>query len=74
MNNATLFEDEFNEEWWQPELHCAKCNCTFMYSYYPNFPKYPNYCPNCGSKFDKLRKGELTISRYDLVQDGSFKP
>lgn len=68
MNNTTLFEDECNEEWWQPELHCAKCNCTFMWTSYPDFPKYPNFCPNCGSKFDKLRIGEMIIFNYELAQ------
>lgn len=59
--NAILREDESNEEWWQPELHCEECNCTFMWSSYPDFPEYPSFCPNCGKKFTGLRKGKMLI-------------
>ena len=48
MNNI-LIEDDYNEEWWQPELHCKQCGCTFMWSHY-GFSEYPNFCPNCGTK------------------------
>lgn len=59
-----LHEDEFNEEWWQPELHCEDCGCTFMWSYYPNFPKYPKFCPNCGKRFTAVRCGKELLYIY----------
>lgn len=58
-----LREDESNEEWWQPELHCEECGCTFMWSSWPTFSEYPNFCPNCGKKFTQLRKGRKPIYR-----------
>lgn len=57
--NAILREDTHNEEWWQPELHCEKCGCTFMWTYWPDFSDYPKFCPNCGRKFTGLRKGNV---------------
>lgn len=54
--NVILREDDYNEEWWQPELHCTKCYCTFMWSSYPDFSEYPSFCPNCGKKFTMLAK------------------
>lgn len=62
MEEKTILrEDECNEEWWQPELHCGTCGCTFMWTSYPNFSEYPNFCPNCGKKFTRLVKGNKTI-------------
>lgn len=56
-----LREDEHREEWWQPELHCEECGCTFMWSAYPDFSEYPKFCPNCGKEFTTLRKGKELI-------------
>lgn len=56
-----LREDTCNEEWWQPELHCEECKCTFMWSSYPDFPEYPRFCPNCGEKFTAIRRGDCLI-------------
>ncbi|MBO7733498.1 MAG: hypothetical protein J6S67_13120 [Methanobrevibacter sp.] len=60
MGVSKLTEDSYNEEWWQPEMHCGVCGNTFMYSRYPDFPEYPTFCPNCGIKFDTIvRRGEF---------------
>ena len=67
--NVILREDDYNE-WWQPELHCEKCDCTFMWQSYPDFSDYPNFCPNCGKKFTALRKDKALIFTLD---DGQLK-
>lgn len=64
MNNI-LIEDDYNEEWWQPELHCKQCKCTFMWDRY-GFSDYPNYCPNCGCRFAGLEKGDTIIYNFNV--------
>lgn len=61
--NVILQEDEYCDEWYQPVLHCEKCDCTFMWYGNSIFPEYPNFCPNCGKKFTGLRKGKELIIR-----------
>lgn len=65
MSRNLVEETPYNEEWWQPELNCLKCGCTFMYSSYPNFPKYPTYCPNCGTKFSGLKSNQYEIYPFE---------
>lgn len=65
--SITLIEDTYKEEWWQPELHCGFCSCTFMYTSYPKFPQYPRFCPNCGGKFTRVKRGDCTI--YQLKKE-----
>ncbi len=68
MNNI-LIEDNCNEEWWQPELHCKQCGCTFMWSSY-GFSEYPNFCPNCGCRFAGVEKENTII--YNFSVDNSI--
>ena len=58
-------ESMCNEEWYQPELECRECGCTFMYSSYPDLPKYPHYCPNCGIKFESIKRGDTRLYNFN---------
>lgn len=64
--NTILIEDDQNEEWWQPELHCKECGCTFMWTSYKGFSEYPSFCPNCGNKFAALEKGNTIIYNFNV--------
>ena len=48
MENVILEEEQCNDEWYQPVLHCEKCACTFMWYAGLGFSDYPKFCPNCG--------------------------
>lgn len=71
--STILYEDTCNEEWWQPEMHCEECKCTFMWSSYPDFKEYPTFCPNCGKRFTGIKTGKKLIFIFEYYSKGEKK-